>query len=405
MKKLVLVGAGGRGINMYAMPITQKYADYATILGVYDTNYKRAELVSKRTGVDIPVFDDFQKMLTEVKPDTVIITTVDQYHDEYIIAALEAGCDAITEKPMTTDAEKCRAILEAEKRTGKKVIVTFNARCSPFATKIKELLKTGTIGDVYSVHFEWFLDTSHGADYFHRWHSRLEKSGGLLVHKSTHHFDMVNWFIEKDPVSIYATGSRRFYGQPSPISGPRCLTCEYKDVCDYYIDITDPAYRELYYECEDVDGYFRDGCVFSPEIDICDTMTLHVQYEDQVGMAYSLTAHSPYEGYRLIINGEKGRLEAENYGHYKNDKVASQYIRVLNRAHEEIIYHTPVIKGGHGGADDILMRLLMREDTPDPHNFVAGSRAGSMSLIIGAAANLSIANGQVIKVSDLLPPL
>ena len=73
-------------------------------------------------------------MMKETKPDAAIITTVDKYHHEYIIKSLEYGCDAITEKPMTIDDEKCNAILEAEKRTGKKVIVTFNYRFAPYVT-------------------------------------------------------------------------------------------------------------------------------------------------------------------------------------------------------------------------------------------------------------------------------
>ncbi|MCK9252741.1 MAG: Gfo/Idh/MocA family oxidoreductase [Clostridiaceae bacterium] len=405
MKKLVLVGAGSRGLSMYAQPITELYADEATILGVFDTNISRALLLSRKTGGTIPVYEDFDRMLAEVKPDAVIVTTVDRFHHQYIIAALEAGCDAISEKPMTIDADKCRAILEAERRTGRKVIVTFNARCSPFATKIKDLMRAGAVGQVYSVHFEWFLDTVHGADYFRRWHRRLENSGGLLVHKATHHFDLVNWFIEKDPVAVFATGSRRFYGQPSAISGPRCRTCAHKDDCRFFIDVTDPAYRELYFDCETADGYWRDGCVFSPEIDIYDTMTLHVQYEDQISMAYSLTAHSPHEGYRLVINGERGRLEAETFAHRYNVAQTSHSIKVLDRDNAVITHQVAKLGGTHGGADAILMRLLMRDQTPDPHQYVAGSRSGAMSLIIGAAANLSIASGRVIQVKDLLPTL
>ena len=53
-------------------------------------------------------------------------------------------------------------------------------------------LASGTIGKVISVHFEWMLDTVHGADYFRRWHRLKEKSGGLMVHKSGHHFDLVS---------------------------------------------------------------------------------------------------------------------------------------------------------------------------------------------------------------------
>ena len=71
------------------------------------------------------MFANFDEMMKTVRPDTVIVTTVDRYHHEYIIKALEYGCDVITEKPLTIDEDKCNAILEAERKTGKKVIVTF----------------------------------------------------------------------------------------------------------------------------------------------------------------------------------------------------------------------------------------------------------------------------------------
>ena len=50
----------------------------------------------------------------------------------------------------------------------------------------------GLVGRPLLVDFSWVLDTSHGADYFRRWHREKQNSGGLLVHKSTHHFDLVN---------------------------------------------------------------------------------------------------------------------------------------------------------------------------------------------------------------------
>lgn len=407
MKRYAIVGAGNRGLRMYAIPLYEKFKDIAKIVGVYDINYKRAEVLKEKAGGDFPVYKSFEEMIVDSKPDAVIITTMDSKHDEYIIKTLEAGCDAITEKPMTTDANKCNAILDAEKKTGKKVIVTFNARCGAFATKIKELVKSGAIGEVLNVHFEWLLDTVHGADYFRRWHRKLENSGGLLIHKATHHFDMVNWFIEQDPVAINAYGTRRFYGPTRDDRSERCLTCKYKETCGFYFDITQPRYKELYLDCEDVDGYFRDRCIFSEEIDIYDSMSLNVKYSGGAMMSYSLTAHSPYEGYKLSINGTGGRLEAETFSSRTHDTFAgasANRLRVYNRKGEEIIINVPVVTGSHGGSDDVLQRLLFRGD-PDPFNYVAGSKAGAMSLIIGAAANKSITEGKAILVNDLLKNL
>jgi predicted dehydrogenase len=89
---------------------------------------------------------------------------------------------------MTTDEKKAQNILDTQKRTGKKLRVTFNYRYAPGNTKIRELIMDGAIGDIFSVHFEWLLDIRHGADYYRRWHRNKHNSGGLLVHKSTHHF-------------------------------------------------------------------------------------------------------------------------------------------------------------------------------------------------------------------------
>src|SRR4030042_1678860 len=124
---------------------------------------------------------------------------------------MDKGCDVITEKPMTIDAEKCGQILQAQRRSGRKCTVTFNYRYSPPRTQVKDLLMSGVIGDVLSVDFHWMLNTTHGADYFRRWHSQKRLSGGLMVHKATHHFDLVNWRLAAIPVTVHATGKREFY--------------------------------------------------------------------------------------------------------------------------------------------------------------------------------------------------
>ena len=314
MKKYAFAGAGGRATTMFAVPLAKEYGDVAQIVGVFDPNRKRCEALAKRTETEIPLYTDFDTMLEETKPDVVIVATVDRYHHEYIVRALHAGCDVISEKPLTIDDEKCRAILKAQEQTGKKVTVTFNVRFMPFVTRIKELIHEGCVGDILSVHFEWMLDTEHGADYFRRWHRKKENSGGLLVHKATHHFDMVNWLIDDEPVKVNAFGTRRFYGPVRENRGERCLTCGYKKQCEFYFDIQASALnREFYYECESEDGYFRDRCVFDDEINIEDSMSLNVAYKKGAIMSYSLTAHSPYEGYRIVINGTEGRVEAEEF--------------------------------------------------------------------------------------------
>lgn len=403
MKKFVQVGCGIRGIEGYAEPILKDFREHIELCGVYDINPKRAALVSHYGGVDVPVYDDFDEMLRSVKPDTVIVTTKDSMHDFYVIKALEAGCDVIVEKPMTTTFEKANAIKAAEEKSGKTVTVVFNLRYLPFFARVKELLKSGVIGEVLSVHYEWMLDTLHGADYFRRWHRMRENSGSLLVHKSTHHFDLINWFLEDDPVAVNAFGSRKYYGPSREERSERCLTCQYKKDCEFYLDINQPPMDKLYLECEDADGYFRDRCIFSEEIDIEDTVSLNVLYKRGAVMSYSLTAHSPIEGQRLVFNGTDGRLEfAKMDGRYSDfAQGINNVITIYNRQGEKITVQAPQdLPGGHGGADEKIRENLFIGCKSDPLGQMADTRAGMMSIGIGMAANISMAENRRVYLSE-----
>jgi predicted dehydrogenase len=405
MKKIAFAGASARGTMMYAEPFSKDFKDKVEIVGVYDVNPKRSQVLKNRTGLEFPVYTDFDEMMKSAKPDTVVVTTVDRFHHEYIIRSLEYGCDVITEKPMTIDEDKCNAILAAEKKTGKKVTVTFNYRYMPFATRIKELVKEGAIGTPLSVHFEWMLDTSHGADYFRRWHRQKQNSGGLMVHKATHHFDLVNWFLGERPVAVSAFGTLRYYGPNSEFHGERCHGCVHAGKCPFYWDMAaEPVFREFYMDCEDVDGYHRDQCVFDGSINIEDSMSVSVKYSGGTIMSYSLTAHSPYEGYRIVINGTEGRLEAEDI-HTSIGVFAGQNInnlRLFNRRGEQMDIHTPKVTGDHGGGDTRLRRMLLDPTLPDPLGHAAGSLDGAYSIIVGIAANKSMKEGRIVQVDELL---
>ena len=219
------------------------------------------DLANRRLGTEISTYTDYGRMLAASRPDVVIVCTVDSTHHTFILGALEAGCDAIAEKPMTTTAENVRRILEAERRTGHTVRVSFNARYGAATERLKGLLGDGVIGELISVDFAKFLNTSHGADYFRRWHRQKAGSGGLLIHKATHHFDQINWWIGSDPETVYAMGDTRFYGPTRQERGERCLTCTHTATCPFYLDLSaNENLKALYLQAEGEDGYYRDRC-------------------------------------------------------------------------------------------------------------------------------------------------
>ncbi|TCT16993.1 oxidoreductase family protein [Natranaerovirga pectinivora] len=423
-KRYVQIGVGGRARFFYEAVVSD-FKETSELVAFCDINQTRMDYANKvikeEYGVDpVPTYkcDKFDDMIKEQKPDFVIVTTVDRTHHTYIIRALELGCDVITEKPMTVDEVKAAEILDAIERTGRQVRVTFNYRYAPHNTKIRELIMNDTIGDVTSVHFEWLLNTEHGADYFRRWHRDKRNSGGLLVHKSTHHFDLVNFWLGAKPETVFAMGGLMFYGREN---------AEKRGVTDFYhraygseaakndpfalhLDQNDRL-KAMYLDAEKEDGYYRDQSVFGEGINIEDTMGVLVQYNTKAVLTYSLNAYMPWEGFKVSFNGTKGRIQVNVVERtYVNAGGSSELEGALKQKSITVYpmfgepYEVEIIegKGGHGGGDPILLSDIFGEPKEDPFNRAASHVDGAMSILTGIAGNKSLATGQAIKIDDLL---
>jgi predicted dehydrogenase len=419
---------------MFLDPVAGQFAAFAEIVGLCDLSLVRARVHQQRLHTrfgytHVPVFrhTDFDQMLAETRPDTVVVCTLDRAHDAYIVAALRAGCDVITEKPMTISAEKCAAILRAVEETGRSVRVAFNYRWGPGASKVREILAGGTIGAVRQVTLEYLLNTSHGADYFRRWHANKADSGGLLVHKSTHHFDLVNWWIDAIPDEVFAYGALAFYGRANALQRgdgalaayPRYLGHEGNGdpfAYDYARSmIQDPEMEKALYlgAAEEETGYIRDRNVFRDDITIEDAMTVLVRYRTGVLLNYSLNAFSPYEGFRVAFAGDRGRLEYEELhgAHLAGESrevnehlhAGGATLRVLPHFQEPYSVAIPQLSGAHGGADALLQEQLFSPNPPaDPLRRAAGHEQGAASILVGVAANRSMATGQAVRLASLV---
>lgn len=425
-KRYVQVGLGSRS-QMYTNAMLGSYAEYCEIVGFCDTNEGRLALRVKQaanSGATVPSYlaHEFEQMVNDTRPDYVIVTTQDSSHHEYICRAMELGCDVITEKPMTIDSIKCQQIVDTQHKTGKTCRVTFNYRYSPHRTQVKDLLDSEVIGEVTSVDFHWLLDTRHGADYFRRWHRNKANSGGLMVHKSTHHFDLINWWLNTLPVSVFASGQRYFYKPEQADTygltnrGERCMDCPEQANCPFFIDLNNiDNLRTLYRENEDYDGYYRDRCVFSGDIDIEDSMNVVVNYATGATMTYSLNASMPWEGYIVYFNGTKGRLEHKCQetvyisgdgsvpGALKKDGTTIHIYPHFKPAYAVDVWTGA---GGHGGGDKLLLDALFQPDPiDDPYNRAADHHAGAYSILTGIAANQSMATSQLVNIADLVKGL
>jgi len=429
--RYVLIGAGNR-CEMYITSMLGDHSNVAELVALADTNPGRIEyyqdVVEQTFGQRLGSFDpaDLEAYIRENAIDRVIITTPDYTHASLICSSMYAGADVIVEKPLTIDAASTARIAQAVAETGREVIVAFNYRYSPRNTALKKAIDDGLIGQVTSIDFNWMLDTVHGADYFRRWHRLKENSGGLLIHKSSHHFDLVNWWLDDSPHSVFAAGGLKFYGPKNAEARGFAThergTHDTSDQEPFDLDLrSDERLEKLYLANEHFDGYRRDQGVFNGQISIEDNLSLTVQYDKGPILSYSLNAHSPWEGYRVAVNGTEGRLELDVVERaavlpasggrpvdpsYSDDgqssKVRSKGERLVVQRHWQEAEEIPIInsEGSHGGGDKLLLEELFEGRQADAYSRQAGFLDGVRAIAVGICGNKSLDTGALIDVAS-----
>jgi predicted dehydrogenase len=430
-KRYAVVGTGGRSA-VFINAISGAFREQAELVGLCDLSQKRmdyhnANIAREFQAGAVPTYlpSDFDRMVKETRPDVVVVTSMDSTHHLYVIRAMELGCDVICEKPMTTEPHKAKAIFDAIERTGRSLRVTFNYRYAPHVTKVREVILSGAIGTPTAVDFSWVLDTRHGADYFRRWHREKDKSGGMLIHKSSHHFDVINWWIGSRPSTVFAMGDLKFYGRANAVARGEGAMTKYSrytgepDAKDDPFRLAldeDSNLKRLYLEAEPDTGYLRDRNVFGDYITIEDTLAVMVKYNSGVLLNYSLVCYSPWEGWRAAITGTRGRLEV--YVKHGSHIIKGQSDEELaaEQAIGEIceITHYPMFAkprpiayeaaaGSHSGGDRIMLEELFGENPPaDPFLRAATHIDGAAAILIGMSANESMVTGRAIQCDELL---
>ncbi|WP_282935317.1 Gfo/Idh/MocA family oxidoreductase [Paenibacillus sp. RC67] len=421
-KRYVICGVSTRANGMFINSMLDTFQPYCEIVGLLDSDPARFANCFRKfpslSGVPVYAPEQFERMIEETRPDVVIVAGADHSHADYIVKGLQHHLDVISEKPMVTTGADCKRVLDAQNSSRGRLYVAFNYRYAPIHTRIKEIILEGKIGKITSVDLNWYLDTYHGASYFKRWNRKRLHSGGLSVHKSTHHIDLINWWIDQKPVEAFAYGALNYFGpegelNPAKEEGRYCGTCRVKQNCSYFMRWStrskevmpeDDHLTQMDKKPNAYNGYRADGCIFDSEIDIEDTYAAVIKYDKGAMLSYSVNFSLPYEGYRLAINGTKGRLETkEMMSKRASYHVPEQKIDYFPLFGGKETIHVVPRSGGHGGGDPLLLEdLFLGADPLRAYDIMAGAEAGAYSVLTGEAIWKSAQSGVPIRIGDLL---
>ena len=198
--RLAVIGAGVIG-RKHLEKIAAETA--AQLVAIADP-FPAAKATADKYGV--PFFTDNAAMLAAEKPDGVVICTPTEYHIEPTLAALDAGCHVLVEKPITaTNAEAAQVVAKA-RQVGRHVMVGHHRRYYPVLQRAKEIVESGDIGDLVTVHGHWTVLKAGGGYWDPDWRKR--RAAGPVLTNLIHEFDTLR-FVCGEITSIQAEMTSR----------------------------------------------------------------------------------------------------------------------------------------------------------------------------------------------------
>ena len=188
--KLGIIGCGGIA-NGKHLPALKKVPE-VTLVAFCDIIVERAEKAAKEYGAkDARVYKDYKEMLEKEDLDVVNVLTPNREHSEISIAAMEAGCHVMCEKPMAYNAAEALKMLETSRRTGKKLTIGYQNRFRPDSLFLKEMAVNGEFGDIY--YTKAHAVRRRAVPTWGVFLNEHEQGGGPLIDIGTHALDLALW--------------------------------------------------------------------------------------------------------------------------------------------------------------------------------------------------------------------
>ncbi len=367
-KKLVVFGFGQRG-GIYAS-YADKNPEKFKLVAVIENNTERATH-AKNLYPYTQVFTDVNDFLQAgICADIVAVATQDNQHVEHAILMMKNGFDLLLEKPIANKISDCYKIYNASIKYKRRVVVCHVLRYTPFYSTIKNIIKSGKLGEIITI------DATENVGYFHQAHSFVRgpwrnkaQSCEMILAKCCHDMDIIRYLMDENCVSVNSYGGLAFFKEKNAPKGATkyCSDCPVKDCmynaqklytadgkswCANYFTTKEHTPENI---LADLKGTQYDRCVFKCDNDVVDHQVTIMQFENGKTCSHTMTAFSKTVYRDIKVYGTKAQLIGV-------DEESKIVINHFEKEQEVITVNTKQADiGGHNGGDYYLMENLYNE--------------------------------------------
>ena len=379
---IAIIGVGARGGNVYGRLIMQ-FPERFQIVALCDPRTQRLEAFGAEFGVDEALrFTDEDEFFKVKRADLLVIATQDADHVRHCLKAFEKGYDILMEKPITDKKEECRAVLEAQEKSGCKALICHVLRYAPAFLKVAELIDSGKIGRLVAI------DALERVTYWHQSHSYVrgnwrttKETAPMILAKCCHDLDLIQYYAKSKCRSVSSVGELTFFNKENQPKGAadRCLSCQYVESCPYSAKTLYLNRWKKMYSPEDYWPYnvvvaapvteekltdaLRNGpygrCVFACDNDVVDHQLTLMSFENGVKATLTMTAFTTDDKSELFGLGRRMNFHG-TLGEIVLDEL-SDSVELMVFGEEKQTFKINALGDngyGHGGGDFYLIKEL-----------------------------------------------
>ena len=403
----VLVGAGRRGYRNFGRYALEHPGDLRIIAVAEPNDALRTRFARAH---DIPTeltFRSWEDLADRVQLAPALLNASnDTTHYASTMAAMEAGYQVLTEKPVATSPEQCVSLARTADSLGADVWVCHELRNSNYFSTVREIVRSGRLGEIVHVGHRENVSYWHMAHSFIRgnW-SNKSTSGPMILTKCCHDFDILSWILGMRVKRLSSFGSLRHYRPeraPHPDVPERCTDgCPVEDECPFYAPRIYLGERmELLAGSVSLDtsraGVMRGletgplgRCVYRAGNDVVDHQVVSMESEDGLTVTLTMHGHSHVEGRSMRYDGSRATLIGD-FSDPEPDIVVHDH---LTETSERTV---PYASAGHGGGDERLMAAFVRAVRDGDRTGLSNVQEAVQSHLLAFAAEESRLNGGVL---------